>query len=140
LIRNSGYNVSMPVSRCELACICIITCFLISYPQVKAETLLVARSDSTDLSCAKEDKWLGSDKFAHFTLSLFVSAISYKMYHDNYYNKKTPSILFSGGFTLTLGLGKECYDNARPNKEFGYRDLVADVLGIGVGLILAANH
>lgn len=127
--------------RYILGCFCIIAYFLVSCPQVKADTLFVAKDDSTIRSSyIKEDKWLGSDKFAHFTLSLFVSAISYKMYHDNYYNKKNSSILFSSGFTLTLGLGKEFYDSTRPNNKFGYRDLIADVLGIGAGLILATNH
>jgi uncharacterized protein YfiM (DUF2279 family) len=36
-------------------------------------------------------------------------------------------------------LGKEVYDERRPNGKFSYKDLVADVLGIGVGLWIATR-
>lgn len=120
---------------------CFAIWLIISLQQTKADEFSSEKTDSVNFSSyTNKDEWLGNDKVAHFTISLFLSAISYKMYHDNYYNDKNPSILFSGGFVFTLGLGKEFYDKRRPNGRFSYKDLIADAAGIGIGLILATNH
>ena len=85
------------------------------------------------------DKWWGMDKAKHFVLSAFLAAASYKIYRDEFHNKKEHSLYFSTGFTLSLGLGKEIYDETRPQKKFSYKDLVCDLLGIGVGLLIVTR-
>ena len=85
------------------------------------------------------DRWLAWDKVEHFGVSAYLSAVSYKIYHDFYNNHREPSLYFSGILTLSLGLGKELYDKKKPNGKFSYKDLVADVLGIGVGLWIATR-
>ena len=85
------------------------------------------------------DRWLAWDKVEHFGVSAYLSAISYKIYHDFYHNNKKSSLYFSCGLTFSLGLGKEMYDERRPNGKFSYKDLVADILGIGLGLWIATR-
>lgn len=85
------------------------------------------------------DKWLAWDKVEHFGVSAYLFVISYKIYHDFYHNHKESSLYFSGGLTFGLGVGKEFYDKGRPKGKFSYKDLVADALGIGLGLWIAAR-
>ena len=95
----------------------------------------VSRSDTQEIS----DRWLAWDKVEHFGVSAYLSAVSYKIYHDFYHNNKESSLYFSFILTFSLGLGKEVYDQRRPNGKFSYKDLVADILGIGVGLWIATR-
>jgi putative lipoprotein len=85
------------------------------------------------------DRWLAWDKVEHFGVSAYLSAISYKIYHDFYHNHKESSLYFSFSLTFSLGLGKEVYDQRRPNGKFSYKDLVADILGVGFGLWIATR-
>jgi uncharacterized protein YfiM (DUF2279 family) len=85
------------------------------------------------------DRWLAWDKVEHLGISAYLSFVSYKIYHDFYRNRKKSSLYFSSGLTIGLGLGKEIYDKKRPNGKFSYKDLVADILGIGVGLWIATR-
>jgi putative lipoprotein len=97
------------------------------------------QQDSIKIEKAKTewiDKWWGKDKAEHFLISAFLAGASYKIYHDQWHNKKKGSLYFSTGFTLSLGLGKEIYDETRPQKKFSYKDLIYDILGIGVGLLI----
>ncbi len=97
--------------------------------------------DGIDLrSDVDQDRWLGEDKIAHLTLSLFISGMCYKIYHDNYYNDRVSSLFFSGGFTLSLGLTKEFHDKNSPKDKFSCKDLIADMVGISIGLVLSSNH
>jgi uncharacterized protein YfiM (DUF2279 family) len=141
LTKSLGYKKSKFAFPLKVGLFCLAIWFIIGSQQTRADGFSSEKTDSVNLSSyANKDEWLGSDKVAHFTISLFLSAITYKMYHDNYYNDKNPSILFSGGFVFTLGLGKEFYDRRRPNGRFSYKDLIADAAGISIGLILATNH
>ena len=102
----------------------------------------VTHSDSTKIvktEHKKVDKWWGEDKAKHFLVSAFLAGACYKIYHNQWHNKKEHSLYFSTGFTLSLGLGKEIYDNTRPRNKFSYKDLVYDLLGIGVGLFIVTR-
>jgi uncharacterized protein YfiM (DUF2279 family) len=93
------------------------------------------KSDTLKIS----DRWLAWDKVEHFGVSAYLSAVSYKICRDFYHNRKESSLYFSFGLTFSLGLGKEVYDEGRPTGKFSYKDLVADILGIGVGLWIATR-
>jgi putative lipoprotein len=93
------------------------------------------RSDTLEIC----DRWLAWDKVEHFGISAYLSFVSYKIYHDFYHNHKESSLYFSSGLTFSLGLGKEIYDEKTPNGKFSYKDLVADILGIGLGLWIATR-
>jgi uncharacterized protein YfiM (DUF2279 family) len=85
------------------------------------------------------DRWLAWDKVEHLGISAYLSIVSYKIYHDFYHNRKEPSLYFSSGLSFSLGLGKEVYDEKKPDGKFSYKDLVADILGIGLGLWIATR-
>jgi uncharacterized protein YfiM (DUF2279 family) len=85
------------------------------------------------------DRWLAWDKVEHVGISAYLSIASYKIYHDFYHNRKKSSLYFSSGLTFSLGLGKEVYDEKNPNGKFSYKDLLADILGIGLGLWIATR-
>lgn len=86
-----------------------------------------------------QDKWIAWDKLEHLGISAFFSATFYNVSHDFYYNDQRSSIYLSSGLTFSLGLGKEFYDRKIRKSKFSYKDLVADILGIGLGLWIATR-
>ncbi len=85
------------------------------------------------------DKWFAWDKGEHLGVSAFLSGVSYSVFRDFYYNKKESSVYFSASLTFSAGLGKEFYDKKAPEGKFSYKDLVADILWIGLGLWIATR-
>jgi uncharacterized protein YfiM (DUF2279 family) len=85
------------------------------------------------------DKWFAWDKVEHLGVSAFLSGVSYSVFRDFYYNKKESSVYFSATLTFSIGLGKEFYDLKTPRERFSYKDLVVDLLGIGLGLWIATR-
>ncbi len=86
-----------------------------------------------------QDKWLAWDKAEHLGVSALFSGTLYSVFHDFYNNDRKSSIYLSSSLTFSLGLGKEFYDRRTPRNKFSYKDLVADILGIGIGLLIATR-
>ncbi|MCH7761751.1 VanZ family protein [candidate division TA06 bacterium] len=82
------------------------------------------------------DLWFSQDKAMHLTTSVFLTGLSYRVYHDEYRNPKQNSRLFATTFTALLGIGKEVYDSTTPTSNASWKDLTADGLGILLGLFL----
>jgi len=119
--------------------------------------LLVCFSFSAQIACGQEcgvsvafhpshpdtvriqDKWLAWDKVEHLGVSALFSGTLYSVFHDFYNNDRKSSLYLSSSLTFSLGLGKEFYDRRTPRNKFSYKDLVADVLGIGIGLLIATR-
>ena len=119
--------------------------------------LLVCFSFSAQLACGQDcgvtvafhppkadtvkiqDKWLAWDKVEHLGISALFSGTLYSVFHDFYDNDWKSSIYLSSSLTFSLGLGKEFYDRRTPHNKFSYKDLVADVLGIGIGLLIVTR-
>lgn len=85
------------------------------------------------------DKWLAWDKVEHLGVSTLLSGMFYNVFHDFYYNNRESSTYFSASFSFAFGLGKELYDKKKPEGRFSYKDLVADAMGIGLGLWIATR-
>ena len=85
------------------------------------------------------DKWLAKDKAEHLVVSAFLTGVSYSVLRDFYRNREESSIYCSTGLALSLGLGKEFHDRRTPQGRFSYKDLAADILGIGLGLWIATR-
>jgi uncharacterized protein YfiM (DUF2279 family) len=118
-------------------CLLILLILLFSYSLADA-----TQQDSLKIEKVKTkkvDKWWGKDKAKHFLVSAFLAGACYKIYHNQWHNKKEHSLYFSTGFTLSLGLGKEIYDDTRSQNKFSYKDLIYDLLGIGVGLLIVTR-
>lgn len=88
---------------------------------------------------APPDQWLAVDKLQHLVFSAHLTLLSYQVARQSYYNTATTSRIESAMLVLSLGVGKEVWDSKKPNDKFSYKDLVADALGIGLGLILGHN-
>lgn len=85
------------------------------------------------------DKWFARDKAEHLGVSAFLSGVSCSVFRDFYNNRERSSVYFSAALTFTLGLGKEFYDRGSPQGKFSYKDLVADILGITLGILIATR-
>jgi uncharacterized protein YfiM (DUF2279 family) len=85
------------------------------------------------------DRWLAVDKLQHLIFSTHLSLLSYKVSRDSYHNTTATARAESIGLVFSLGIGKEFLDSHKPNGRFSYRDLIADALGIGLGLLLGHN-
>ncbi|MEO0144967.1 MAG: hypothetical protein ABIL49_06275 [candidate division WOR-3 bacterium] len=72
-----------------------------------------------------KDSWFSKDKFKHF----FTSYIIYSFSRENLNKEKAISITFS------IGISKEIFDGFRKEK-FSYKDLVWDILGICLGVMI----
>ncbi len=86
-----------------------------------------------------EDKWLSWDKAGHFLISGILAGSSYSVYHESFNNDRNSSIYFASIFTLSLGTGKELSDSRKPHDKFSYKDLIFDVMGAAVGLLIVAR-
>jgi len=93
------------------------------------------RSDTLKIS----DKWLAKDKLEHLGVSAFLSGVSYSVFHEFYRNDRGSSVGFSVSLSLGAGLGKEFLDLKTPPGRFSFKDLAADLVGIGLGLLIATR-
>lgn len=71
-----------------------------------------------------------SDKFMHLIFFFFAMALTYLLYYI-----AIPKIVIS---LLIAGVIKECYD-AKVNDGFSVKDLICDVIGIGLGVCLVTG-
>jgi uncharacterized protein YfiM (DUF2279 family) len=81
------------------------------------------------------DRWFGMDKFWHFSASFVSVGAGYHLC-ENRVNMDSPwPTALSLGGTLGLGLSKEFLDLRGPSRHFSWKDLVADLAGIGLGYL-----
>ena len=82
------------------------------------------------------DPWFSPDKGSHFIGSLISTVCLAKSMQEFSNVKKDKSVYWGTGITFSLGLGKEIRDSFQPGNLFSYKDLAADCLGIGLGIML----
>lgn len=82
------------------------------------------------------DPWFGQDKFLHFGISAGLTAIGYQGGRHLLDRGEARARWIAIGGTVSVGVFKELWDRRRPGSFFSLRDLVADGLGIVVGLVL----
>jgi uncharacterized protein YfiM (DUF2279 family) len=85
------------------------------------------------------DSWFSRDKAHHFLTSAFLTTAGY--YHSRELNNVSNFKSQQNGvcFSLSLGLIKEIRDGMQKNNSFSWKDFVADILGIAVGLALVSD-
>ena len=85
------------------------------------------------------DSWFSRDKAHHFLTSAFLTTAGY--YHSRELNNFSNFKSQQNGvcFSLSLGLIKEIRDGMQKNNSFSWKDFVADILGIAVGLALVSD-
>jgi len=88
------------------------------------------------ISFTIRDSWFSRDKVHHFLSSAFLATAGY------YYSREIASRSESSArgvgvsFSLSLGILKELRDGMQSRNDFSWKDLVADCLGTGVGVLL----
>lgn len=83
------------------------------------------------------DKYTTPDKAQHFMGSLISTVLFYAVFQGRLEMDNSNSKYLAVGITLGLGVSKEIYDSSQSKGAFSWRDLLADIAGISVGLILA---
>lgn len=88
------------------------------------------------LSVAKtSDRWLGVDKAHHFTTSAVLTGLSYYMARQEAGLTESRASQVAVGFSLSLGIGKECYDKKYKGRS-SFKDIIADILGVAAGFLI----
>lgn len=89
----------------------------------------------TSAHATDPDPWLGRDKAVHFgvsaTLALGGWAVGIPLFDE-----PPPRFVLGASLAITAGIGKELYDWAGHGRP-SWRDFTWDLLGTGVGLLLA---
>ena len=83
-----------------------------------------------------QDDWFGEDKVHHAVMSFMLTwwgTMTHDLMHDHGSNQ---DIRAGVGFSITLGLAKEIRDSRMPKNRFSWKDIVADLLGIGMAVLL----
>jgi len=82
------------------------------------------------------DEWLAKDKTQHFVVSALLAGFGFAILREPLGRSEKQSFYFSGGVVLSVGIGKELYDLKKPKGHASFKDLAADILGIGITLFL----
>lgn len=101
---------------------------------VRNKPILIAKQQSFKISLA--DSWLGKDKADHFLVSAFLAAGSYYFLRKEQNMTHKNSIMLSVGFTFSIGVAKEIRDGFLKGRFASVKDGIADILGIGAGVLL----
>jgi uncharacterized protein YfiM (DUF2279 family) len=118
-----------------------ILVILTGVTQLVAAQPLVAPADSST-SAAKthgQDQWLGKDKMDHFTASAFVAGAQYYVLRGELEQSHAQSLRFAIAGTMVLGVAKEIYDGVSRRGTPSFKDVVADVVGIGLAAVLLSK-
>ncbi len=83
----------------------------------------------------KNDPWLARDKAQHFFGSFFITGLNIQLLQRNGV-APVRSRQIAAGISFSIGLGKEIRDSRQKNNIFSIPDLIADIAGIGLALIL----
>jgi uncharacterized protein YfiM (DUF2279 family) len=106
-----------------------------------AKELVAPPQDSLKLDLKlSHDKWLGKDKFDHFTASAFLVGLGYFAAHKELDRSIPASQNAAVGFSFTIGIGKELYDKYSKKGTPSYKDLLADALGCAAAFLIINAH
>lgn len=81
------------------------------------------------------DKWLGGDKFKHFSAIAAAGTLS-GLEMQRVSASKQDAVAVSITTAIIIGISKEIYDGTKPDNHFCYKDLTWDLLGAGLAVIL----
>ncbi len=91
------------------------------------------------VSLSAESKWFGKDKIMHLSSSAFLTCWSYGISNDILDRSRDDSIIFAVSFTAALGTGKEYNDKKSKKTCWNWKDIVYNIAGISLGMIIINN-
>ena len=83
-----------------------------------------------------KDPWIGRDKIQHFFVSAFITSFGFLIMYEPLNSSENNSLSVGSGISLGFGVGKELYDLKSKKGHASYKDLVADLLGIGFAVLI----
>jgi len=87
----------------------------------------------------RKDSWFSEDKAHHFMASAYIAALVYYYTQDEASWSHDKAIALGIGFSFSLGLSKEIHDKHSKSGQASWKDMVANVCGIAVGLLIFSN-
>ncbi len=102
---------------------------------VKIKQYLEGMQQGNDDSAIKDD-WIKPDKGLHLIGSMICFLGSANSLQRFAGKTKNNAVLLGGSFTFSLGVAKELRDKSYENNIFSFKDLLADLVGIGIGLLI----
>ena len=120
---------------------CIFAGLLLQAGSIYGQINKPAAPDSSGLAPKKSphDDWLGKDKFDHAIVSAGMVAAEFYFLHQELDVNTARSRQIAAGSALAAGLAKEIYDQVSRRGTPSWKDLLADVVGVGVAVILVTN-
>ncbi|MFQ5708181.1 MAG: hypothetical protein ACE5HO_12060 [bacterium] len=82
------------------------------------------------------DRWLGHDKVKHFLASAFITGAGFLLMHDPLDWSENDAVYGSSALSFSVGLSKELYDWKSKKGQASFKDLFADLLGLGFAVFL----
>lgn len=76
----------------------------------------------------------GKDKYDHFIGSAFLTAAGYCVLRNKCEMSHQNALVYSAGISLSFGIGKEVYDKFSKNGHPSWRDILADIAGLALGI------
>ncbi len=83
--------------------------------------------------------WFSSDKVMHFAGSTYLTYWNYSFSRDMMNFSHDDAMLYSIGFTLALGSGKELSDKYLKTTGWSWKDMLYNCAGIITGMIIINN-
>ncbi len=102
----------------------------ISVAETKADSL------TQNIKRSFEDPIFAPDKGHHFMASAFITGFSYYAARQEFNQSEHVANTTAITVSLSVGVAKELYDKFSGNGNPSFMDLVADVAGITVGIVL----
>jgi len=88
----------------------------------------------------QDDSWTSFDKWQHFSFSFMLTVqTGYALSHDTWVRTEPDkrTLMYSAGFSLSLGVLKEIYDvRKKPKGIFSWKDLLYDAGGTVCGILI----
>jgi uncharacterized protein YfiM (DUF2279 family) len=122
-------------------CSLILIIFLIYFTSAQAKEPTFSDTSRSVLSLKSmsftiSDSWFSRDKAHHFLTSAFLASAGYYYSREISGNSDIHARTVGVSFSLSLGLFKEIRDGMQQKNSFSWKDLVADCLGTGLGILL----
>jgi uncharacterized protein YfiM (DUF2279 family) len=84
--------------------------------------------------------WWAQDKGRHLAGSMISTIFIGKLSQQVCASSTRESQMWGAGITFSLGLVKETFDSQSKGNRFSVEDLVADIAGITIGILLLGVH
>ena len=87
-------------------------------------------------SAPPKDSWFEKDKLPHVFGSAFIAGLGFLMFREPLNRSENTSLYSGSGVAFGFGISKEVYDWKSKKGRASYKDLIADLVGIGLTAFL----